>query len=49
MRLAKWIIAGAVSYIATIPIKNFVWNLIISTAVFYLSLHFINKFLEGEI
>ncbi len=49
MKIAKWIIAGAISYIGTMWIKNFVLNLLASTALWFISLYFLNKFLEGEI
>jgi hypothetical protein len=46
MKLAKWIIAGGVSYISTMWIKNFVFNLIASVVMWYVSLYFLNKVLE---
>jgi hypothetical protein len=49
MKIAKWIIAGIISYGATFWIKNIVWNVIAGIAVWYGSLYFIDRFLEGEI
>jgi hypothetical protein len=46
MKLAKWIIAGAVSYISTMWISNFVLNLIASLIMWYVTLYFLNRFLE---
>jgi hypothetical protein len=47
--LSVWITAGVVSYFATSWIKNIIWNIVAGTVVWYLCVHYINKFLEGEI
>ena len=47
MKLAKWIIAGILSYALTFWIKNFVYSLLASIAVWYISLYFLDRFLEG--
>jgi hypothetical protein len=48
MKLTKWIIAGIISYAATFWIKNIVVNIILGITVWYLSLHFLDRWLEGE-
>jgi hypothetical protein len=49
MKIAKWTTAAVISYAATFWIKNFVWNLTASMVVWYFSLYFIDRWLEGEI
>ena len=49
MKIAKWIIAGIVSYALTFWIKNLALNIILSIIIWYLTLHFLNKWLEGDI
>jgi hypothetical protein len=49
MKLAKWTIATITSYIGTMWIKNFWYNLIASTILWFVCLYFLNKFLEGEV
>jgi len=44
-----WIIAGIISYVTTMWITDFVWNLIAGTIVWYLSVYYIKKYLNGEI
>ena len=47
--LSIWIIAGVISYVSTMWINNLVWNIIISTIIWYLAVHYIKKWLRGEI
>ena len=49
MKLAKWLVAGVVSYVATIWIKNFWINFVASTIIWFVMLYILDKFLEGEI
>ena len=49
MKIAKWIIAGIISYGATFWINNLILNTILSIIIWYVSLYFIDKFLEGDI
>jgi hypothetical protein len=49
MKLAKWIIAGIISYGATFWINNLIANIIAGIIIWYVSLWFLDKFLEGEI
>ncbi|ACM93328.1 hypothetical protein NAMH_0376 [Nautilia profundicola AmH] len=47
MKIAKWSIAALISYGATLWIKNLVFNFVASILVWYLTLYYLNKFLEG--
>ena len=47
--LSIWIIVGVISYIATMWIKSFIWNIVASTIVWYVSVYYIKKYLKGEI
>ncbi|WP_456479980.1 hypothetical protein [Nautilia sp.] len=49
MKAAKWIIAGFVSYAATFWIKNLILNITAGIIIWYASLWFLDKFLEGGI
>jgi len=42
--IAKWIIAGVISYVGVMWISNFWLNLIGSIILWYISLYFLNKF-----
>jgi len=46
MRIAKWIIAGGISYLSSFWIKNFFISLIVSIIFWYLSLIILNKLIE---
>ncbi|EDM22885.1 hypothetical protein [Caminibacter mediatlanticus] len=46
MKIAKFIIAGGVSYISSFWIKNIVLSLLIGIFTWYLTLFFLNKWLE---
>jgi len=47
MKTAKWTIAAVISYGATFWIKNLAWNIVAGIAIWYLTLYYLNRFLEG--
>jgi hypothetical protein len=44
--IARWIIAGVISYVGTLWISNFWLNLLASIALWYITLYFLDKFLK---
>jgi len=46
--ISIWIIAGFISYITTVWIKNLIWNIIASTIVWIIVVHYLKKFLNGD-
>jgi hypothetical protein len=48
-KMVIWIIAGAISYAITNPIKNLFLNLIASTILFIVIARYLDKWMEGDI